>query len=316
MRFKKIIMLCCLFFSVPLFAKTNWQTYVDGLRVEAISKGIRPEVFDAAFQGMQEPHHKILKLDRSQPEKRITYLQYRNSRVDAYRIKLGHQEMKKNIKLLNQIGAHYGVDPAIIVSLWGLESSYGRFMGNFPVIRSLATLAYDHRRASFFRRELFFALEMLNEGHVTLEKLKGEWAGGTGQSQFLPSSWHNYAEDYDGDGRKDIWNSQSDVFASIANYLAKNGWQTNAPYSITVTLPAQFDHTLASLKIVKTVGEWEKLGVRVDAKNIASTLPASIVEPDGGPAMMVFNNFKVIMKWNHSIYYAATVEYLAEKMKS
>ena len=315
MTFKKIIIVCFIFFSTPLFAKTDWQTYVNDLRTEAITKGIRPEVFDAAFQGMQEPHHKVLKLDRSQPEKRITYLQYRNSRVDAYRIKLGHQEMKKNTALLTKIGAQYGVDPTIIVSLWGLESSYGRFMGNFPVIRSLATLAYDNRRASFFRRELFFALEMVNDGHVALEKLKGEWAGGTGQSQFLPSSWHSYAVDYDGNGRKDIWNSLPDVFASIANYLAKNGWQANAPYSVTVTLPAQFDHALASLKVVKTVDEWEKLGVRVDAKHIPATLPASIVEPDGGPAMMVFNNFKVIMKWNHSIYYAGTVEYLAEKMK-
>ena len=315
MPFKKIIVIFCFIFSAPLFASTNWNTFVAQLRVEAIAKGIRPDVFDTAFEGIHAPHQHVLHMDRTQPEKRITYTQYRNSRASQDRIVLGRQEAKKYSALLHKIGAEYGVDPAFIVSLWGLETSYGRYMGNFPVIKSLATLSFDHRRAAVFRRELFYALEILNEGHVSLKNLKGEWAGGTGQPQFLPSSWHDFAVDYDGDGHKDIWKSHPDVFASMANYLVKHGWQANQPWTVTVTLPANFDKNLVSLKTVKTVDEWEKMGVRITEHNTLNPqLPASIIAPDGGPTMMVFNNFKVIMKWNHSIYYVGTVGYLAEQI--
>lgn len=315
MRMKSMVVVFLLLFSTALFAKTDWQTYIAQLRSEALSKGIRPAIFDEAFAGIQEPHQQVLHFDRTQPEKRITFISYRDSRANASRITMGRQEMKKNAGLLKEIGTHYGVEPSVIVSLWGLETSYGRYMGKFSVIKSLATLAYDHRRAAFFRQELFYALEMLNGGHVDLKDLKGEWAGGTGQPQFLPSSWHHYAVDYDGDGRKDIWKSPADVFASIANYLSKNGWQANQPCSVLVNLPTHFDTTEASLKIIKSVAEWEKQGVHFSSSNsIASNTLASIVIPDGGPAMMVFNNFKVIMKWNHSIYYAGTVEYLAKKI--
>lgn len=315
MPFKKWVTIFIFLFSTSLFANPNWNTFVAQLRVEAISKGIRPEVFDAAFKGIRSPHQRVLHLDRTQPEKRVTYIQYRNSRANASRIALGRQEAKRYAKLLNKIGAEYGVDPAFIVSLWGLETSYGRYMGDFPVIQSLATLSFDHRRSAEFRRELFYALEILNEGHVALKDFKGEWAGATGQPQFLPSSWHNYAVDYEGNGRKDIWKSHPDVFASIANYLVKHGWQSHQPWSVNVTLPADFDQNLLSLKIEKTVAEWEQMGVRLSGgKNINPQLQASIIAPDGGPTMMVFHNFKVIMQWNHSIYYAGTVGYLAEQV--
>lgn len=186
---------------------------------------------------------------------------------------------------------------------------------NNTEIQSLATLAYDHRRGPIFRKELFYALQMLNEGHVTLKDLKGEWAGATGQPQFLPSTWHHYAVDYDGDGHKDIWKSKGDVFASIANYLAHLGWQENQPWTIQVNLPANFDRDLLTTKTVKTVSEWEQMGVHFSqAENVNSQLLASVIEPDGSPAMMVFNNFRVIMKWNRSIYYAGTVGYMAQQI--
>lgn len=301
--------------SCVSYAQNNWTDYVNQLRTEAVAKGIRPEIFDAAFQNIHEPHRAILKFDRNQPEKRITYLKYRDSRASADRIAIGRSEMHKHAQLLNQVSEQYGVSTCFIVSLWGLETSYGRFMGKFPVITSLATLAYDHRRAPFFRKELFHALQILNEGHVTAEHFKGEWAGATGQPQFLPSSWHSYAVDFDGDGRKDIWKSYGDVFASIANYLTKNGWQKDQPLAIPVTLPPQFSADLASLKVVKTVSEWESMGVHFKQnEQVNAQLPASIVEPDGGPDMMVFNNFKVLMKWNRSIYYAGTVDYMAQRI--
>ncbi|MDP1575088.1 MAG: lytic murein transglycosylase [Coxiellaceae bacterium] len=311
-----LLFILCLIFSCSIFAASNtsWKDFVAQLRVEAIAKGIRPAVFDKAFQNVTEPHQGILRFDRTQPEKRLSFIQYRSSRAPQARISLGKREMKKYAALLQSISTRFGVSKCFIVSLWGLETSYGRVTGNYPVIQSLATLAYDNRRAAFFRKELFYALEILNGGHVKLERFKGEWAGATGQSQFLPSSWHAFAVDYDGDGRKDIWDSRADVFASIANYLVKHGWQSHQPWGIVVRLPNDFDSALASLKIVKTVSEWEKLGVHFSDTRINPNLLASIIKPDGGPDFMVFNNFKVLMRWNHSIYYAGTVGYLADQL--
>ena len=209
----------------------------------------------------------------------------------------------------------YGVSPCFIVSAWGLETSYGRFMGSFSVIKSLATLAYDNRRGAFFRKQLFYALHILNEGHVKLVDFKGEWAGASGQPQFLPSNWHHYAVDYNKDGRKDIWKTHSDVFASIANYLLQHGWRTGEPWATEVSTPHGLDPDLFNLKITKTVKEWRRLGVRLVNRQILNPgMPASIVRPYGGPTYMVFNNFKVIMKWNHSIYYAGTIGYMAEQI--
>lgn len=302
--------------SVCVFAQSSWYNYISQLRSEALTQDIRPEVFDRAFQNITKPSKKVLHFDRTQPEKRLTFLKYRKTRANETRIAIGRREIKKHAMLLNHIASQYGVSKCFIVSLWGLETSYGRFMGSFPVIKSLATLAYDNRRAAFFRKQLFYALHILNGDHVKLKDFKGEWAGASGQPQFLPSSWHHYAVDHNGDGRKDIWKTHSDVFASIANYLIQHGWKSGQPWAIKVTLPMHFDEVLLSRKVVKSVSEWLSLGVRVSTnKHLLDTdLPASVVEPDGGPVMMIFNNFKVIMKWNHSIYYAGTVGYMAEQI--
>lgn len=296
-------------------AQLSWDTYISQLRSEAISQGIRPEIFDEAFQGIEAPSPKVLHFDRTQPEKRLTFLKYRNTRADRYRIQLGRRELKKYHPLLQEVADKYGVNACFITSFWGLETSYGRFMGTFPVIKSLATLGYDNRRAEFFRKQLFYALHILNDGHVALADFKGEWAGASGQPQFLPSSWHHYAVDYDGDGHKDIWKTPADVFASIANYLVQHGWQKGEPWAVTVTLPANFDDSLLTRHKVKTVAEWERLGVKINGqKSFNDQLSASIILPYGGPAMMIFNNFKVMMRWNNSIYYAGTVGYMAEEI--
>ena len=301
--------------QAALASSTSWRNYVAQLRHEALSQGIRPQVFDEAFQGIHEPNRQVLKYDRTQPEKRLTFLKYRNTRADAYRIKIGQNELKKHAQILHKIGKEYGVSPCFIASLWGLETSYGRFMGSFPVIKSLATLGYDNRRASFFRKQLFYALHILNDGHIDLKNFKGEWAGASGQPQFLPSSWHYYAVDHDGDGKKDIWNTKVDVFASIANYLVKHGWKSGEPWAVKVQLPSHFDETLLTREVTKTVAEWRSLGARIlGDRTVDPNLPASIIEPYGGPVLMIFNNFKVIMKWNRSTYYAGTVGYMAEKI--
>jgi len=298
-----------------LASQKSWPEFVKEVRAEALSQGIRPEVFDRAFHGLKAPNKKVLRFDRTQPEKRLTFLKYRNTRADAFRIKLGRQELRKKQGILHEISRRYGVSECFIVSLWGLETSYGRFMGSFPVIKSLATLAYDNRRSAFFRKQLFYALHILNNGHVKLKDFKGEWAGASGHPQFLPSSWNNFAVDYDGDGRKDIWKTLPDALASIANYLKQNGWQTNQPWAIVVNTPSGFDKELMGRKVTKPVSEWEKLGITSASGHLPNgNLKASIVRPYGGPTLMIFNNFKVIMKWNRSIYYAGTVGYMAEKV--
>lgn len=297
------------------YAKQSWYAFLQEIRHEAVSQGIRPAILDEAFNGFTTPNWKVLQYDKTQPEKRITFIKYRNTRADKYRIHLGKKELKKHYALLKQISNQYGVDACFIVSLWGLETSYGHYKGNFPVIYSLATLAYDNRRADFFHKELLIALNILNNSHVQLKDFKGEWAGASGHPQFLPSSWYEYAVDYDGDGHKDIWKSLPDSFASIANYLYKNGWHYDEPWMIPITVPNHFDKSLMSIDITKSISQWKNLGVFIDqAERLPNYLQASIIEPYGGPTMMVFNNFKVIMKWNRSTYYAGTVGYMAEKI--
>jgi len=267
------------------------------------------------FKTIKAPSRRVLRYDRNQPEKRLTFLKYRNTRADAYRITIGRKELRRYKPLLNEISKRYGVSTCFIVSLWGLESSYGRFMGSFPVIQSLATLAYDPRRSQFFRKQLFHALHILNDGHVNLKDFKGEWAGASGHPQFLPSSWNNFAVDYNGDGKKDIWGTLSDVFASIANYLAKNGWQAGQPWAIAVSVPRGVSSYVNS-KQALPISKWRELGIRT-FKNRPwpnDSLQAELVRPSGGPSFLIFNNFKVIMKWNRSIYYAGTVGYMAEKI--
>lgn len=298
------------------FANQSWDKWVAGVREEALKQGIPASLFDEAFAGIHEPSRQIKGFMHSQPEHRLTFLKYRTTRADNYRIAIGRKEYKKNKEVLEDVGRHYGVNPCFIVSFWGMETSYGTYMGNFPVIKALATLAYDSKRKDYFRKELFLALHILQEGHVSLADFKGEWAGASGQPQFLPSSWVKYAVDYDGDGHKDIWKSKPDVFASIANYMKQNGWQTDEPWAIQVKLPAKFDMKMEGKAIQKPVSEWNALGVRTES---GQTLPhqdlqASIIQPLGGPTFLAFPNYRMILRYNNSIYYAGAIGYMADKI--
>lgn len=293
---------------------SDWNTWVHDLRTEALADGIRPEVFDSAFEGVH-PSVKVQHFDRTQPEKRLTYTAYRNSRIDPYKITLGRKEFTRHESLLENIGADYHVSPCVVTALWGMESSYGRYKGHFPVVASLATLSFEGRRKDFFRHELLLALRILNEHQVTLRDFKGEWAGASGHPQFLPSSWYQYAVDYDGDGKKDIWNSAEDALASIGNYLKLNGWHAGEPWAVVATLPEDFDENLFGVEHKRPVSEWLAMGVSVP-KKIPQHLEASIITPEGGPALMTFHNFSVIKKYNNSTFYAGSVGYLADKICS
>ncbi|WP_133140584.1 lytic transglycosylase domain-containing protein [Legionella genomosp. 1] len=311
--------LACLLGAMTSMSYANqqsWNSWVAGVRQEALSQGIPASLFDQAFADIHEPSRQVKSLARSQPEHRLTFTKYLNTRADAYRIAMGKKNYQRNKELLDQVGQSFGVDPCFIVSFWGMETSYGTYMGDFPVIKSLATLAYDSNRQDFFRKQLMLALHIVNDGHVSLKDFKGEWAGASGQPQFLPSSWVEYAVDYDGDGRKDIWKAKADVFASIANYMKKNGWQTGEPWAIHVRLPANFDKNLEGKTTVKSVSEWNAMGVRTtDGKPLPyQNLEASIVQPNGGPVFLAFPNYKMILRYNNSIYYAGAIGYMADKI--
>lgn len=314
-----LLSLSCFFAFSSGFAadssSQSWNSWVRDLRQEAIADGIDPSLFDRIFADIK-PDKKTLHLDRTQPEKRITYNKYRKTRGDAYRIKLGQKKYKRYRGKIEEIGNAYGVDPCMITALWGIESSYGHYLGNFPVVKSLATLAYDPRRSQFFRKELIYALHILNGKHVDYSRFKGEWAGASGHPQFLPSSWYKFAVDYDQDGYKDIWNNLDDVFASVANYLVQNGWQKGQPWGLEVEVPPGFDPSLLGKETKKPISQWYKLGVQ---PSYSYNFPrydyeASIIKPYGGPYLMTFNNFRVIMRYNNSIFYAGTVAHIADKI--
>lgn len=294
----------------------SWSTWIADIRQEALKQGISPEIFDRAFSNVHEPSRRIKGLLRSQPEHRLSYYKYRNSRVDSYRIAIGRKKYSANQTLLTSIGKDFEVDPCFVLAFWGFETSYGSYMGTFPVIQSLATLAYDSNRPEFFRKQLFIALRILNDGHVTLEHFKGEWAGASGHPQFLPSSWVEYAVDYDGDGHKDIWDSIPDALASIANYMKKNGWHKDEPWAVFVKLPTNFDQALQGKSIVKPVREWIAMGIRTEDNQPLPypDLEASIIQPNGGPVFLAYPNYKMILRYNNSIYYAGAIGYLADSI--
>lgn len=291
---------------------SDWQQWLQTLRIEALAEGIRPETFDNAFRGVKI-NLRVQHFERTQPEKRLTYQEYRESRIDSYRITLGRRAYQKHRLLLEKIAADFQVDPCVVTALWGLETSYGRFRGSFPVISSLATLAYQGRRKTVFRRELLLALKILDGGHISLDKFKGEWAGASGQTQFLPSSWFKYAVDYDGDGRKDIWYSTEDALASIANYLKGHDWHVDEPSVVEIKLPNNFDQSLIGTENKRSLSEWLEMGINVPSY-LPLYLPASIIVPEGGPALLVFHNFTVIKAYNNSTFYAGSIGYLAEKI--
>lgn len=294
-----------------------FSAWLADLRQEAVGTGVSPAIFDQAFAGVQ-PIPRVIELDRSQPEFTMTFAQYLDRVVPQTRIDKARVQLAQNRALLEEVGRKYGVQPRFIVALWAVESDFGQRTGDFSVVASLATLAYDGRRSEFFRKELLDALQILEERHISPDRMIGSWAGAMGQNQFMPSSFRAYAVDYDGDGRRDIWGTRSDIFASIANYLGNFNWQADQTWGRPVRLPAGFDQNLVSLDVAKPMSEWQRLGVRTAS---ASDLPgrelmASVVQPDGagGPAFLVYDNYRKILRWNRSTFFATAVGLLADYM--
>ena len=309
-----------------------FDRWLADLRAEALKNGIRPEILDAAFANVTyDPG--VVKADRNQPEFRQTYAAYMSARVSDERIRMGQKEIRKHWDELQAVGAAYGVQPRFIAAIWGMETNYGRYTGGKNVIQALATLAYNPRRGSYFRKELLIALNILNEGDVAPAAMKGSWAGAMGQAQFMPSSFQTYAEDFNGDGRRDIWTTPVDVFASIAKYLKSYGWRDDRTWGRRVRLPKDFDERLADNDVGTTadrcalrdhighlsLADWAGMGVRRANGNPLPdvAVDASLVRPAGekGPAFLTYGNFRAILRYNCSNFYALAVGHLADALK-
>ena len=308
----------------------EFKDWLATLIVEARERGIREEIIDEALRGVT-PIPQVVTSDRNQAEFTETFEQYLEKRVTKWRIDTGRARLQEHHELLARVSEHYGVEPRFIVAFWGIETNYGSFTGGTDVVRALATLAYDPRRADYFRRELFSALEILNEGHISHADMKGSWAGAMGQSQFMPSSFMEFAQDFDGDGRRDIWNSEADVFASIAQYLKAAQWDNEQTWGREIKLPENYlqqasqweqaptEYSCSVLRkhtVQRSLQDWQASGVRrADGSDLPSNeLMASIVLPDGenGRAFITYGNFRAILKYNCANNYALSIGHLAD----
>ncbi len=311
----------CGFSALPALAKgtaSEFASWLEDFRAEARSAGISQKTLEMALSGVKEPLPQVVDLDRKQPESVQTLEDYVTARVSEKRIANGRRMMSRYPTWLGRVEDQYEVQRRFLVALWGIESNYGENMGNVQVVQSLVTLAYDKRRGPYFRKELLNALRILDAGHISLERMKGSWAGAMGQCQFMPSSFLHYAVDADGDRRIDIWNSVPDVLASAANYLARAGWKDDQTWGRPVRLPEKFDYSLAGLDTRLPLSRWQSLGVRrINGRALPRRdLDASLIAPDGpgGPAYLVYDNFRALLAWNRSSSFAVAVGTLSDRI--
>jgi len=321
--------------SRPPFAE-----WLADVRAEALSRGIHPDVVDQALNQLGEPLPVVIERDRAQAESVLSLEQYLRRRLTPKMMTRGREMFARHQTMLEEVGSRYGVSPRIIVSVWGLESNFGGFSGVRPTIAALATLAWDQRRAEFFRRELFDALEILNRGDIELSRMRGSWAGAMGQPQFMPSSYLKFAEDFDGDGRRDIWSSPPDVFASIANFLKGHGWTAGERWGREVKVSDDAARRIAAevakrqgtcgatreMTVALPMKRWQQLGVRLPT---GAPLPAS--HEDAGEAarvndtaalvsgatrhFLVNDNYDALLNYNCAHSYAISVGLLADRIE-
>ncbi len=311
------------FLSINLqksFAGENRElnSWLTELRQDALEKGITESTFDAALKDFV-PNKRVVELDRNQPEFTITLDDYLKKRVTTKKINRARELLLLHKDILAQISQFYDVQPRFIIAIWGLETNFGQYLGKFHTPMALATLAYDGRRGEFFRKEFFNALQIIDEGHISVDGMYGAWAGAIGQVQFLPSSFLNYAQDWDKDGRKDIWSNKQDVFASIAYYLKSMGWRDDVTWGRQVLLSEKTDFSnLVKNKKRLNLREWEKLGVRnmegdqLPTRNLEARL---ITSTTSDLAFLGYSNFDCILKWNRSIYFASSVGLLSDALR-
>lgn len=303
--------------TTPLVTEAEFSVCVNSFAEKAKSSGISANTINNSLRNARL-NTRVLELDRQQPEFSTSFADYFNRRVTEQRIQQGQAMFIKHRELLDRVAKQYGVPANYLLAFWGLETNFGGNFGNMSIVNSLASLACDKRRSTFFTTELMAALRILDEGAIAPDKMVGSWAGAMGHVQFMPSAFLKYAVDYDGDHKRDLWNSTPDAMASAAKFLQSLGWQANNGWGREVKLQSDFPFLEAGLKNTKSLLEWGKLGVKTaENKPLPQTdEQASLLVPAGyqGPAFLVYQNFNVIMRWNRSEFYALAVGHLADRI--
>ena len=292
----------------------SFSRLVESVMAEARRAGIRDATLQAAFAGVT-PNSHVIELDRNQPEFNLTWPEYRAKVLPDTRLQAARQNYARERGLLADVERRFAVDPAVVIGIWGIESNFGSNKGNYRLVEALSTLAWEGRRASYFRKELINALRILDSGDVGPSRLTGGWAGAMGQPQFMPSSYLTYAVDFDGDGRRDIWDSKPDVFGSIANYMTRSGWRGGEPSAQPVRVPPALD--TGSRDVKRSLGTWMEMGVRRDDGSPFSRpdVQGALIVPTGigpGEGFMVYPNFNAIRRYNPSDFYALAVSLLGD----
>lgn len=317
-----VLLFAAILFGYSAIADNEFALWKVEFREAALREGINAETLDIAFTGL-EPDRKVLKLDAHQPEFVRPVWNYLENATTAERVSTGQQRLLEYGDLLDSISLRYGIDKHYLVAIWGLESNYGSFTGDYSVIRSLATLAFAGRqeRRGFWTEQLMAALRILQRGDMSLVDMRGSWAGAIGHTQFIPTTFEAYAVDFDGDGRRDLKNSVADALASAANYLMQSGWQGRQLWGEEVTMPANFDWYLANTEFVKPAREWtlEHRIVPVSGDLLAGgeNPEGAVYLPAGyrGPAFMVYPNFRVLLEYNNAHSYALAVGCLVDRLQ-
>lgn len=298
-----------------------FTAWVEGVKAEARAKGISQRTLDAAFANV-ELNERVIELNENQPEFSRAIWDYMDSAVSSDRVSKGRQMMRKYRKSMGRAERKHGVPSSIITAIWSLESNFGQNLGGFNVIEALATLGFEGRRAAFGREQLMAALKILEEGDISAGRMIGSWAGAMGQTQFIPTVFLQYAEDGNGDGKRNLWETRADVFVSTANYLEQKGWVEGAPCFDEVRLPDNFDYSQADIGTEKAVRDWSDAGVALwDGRSLKgrsgqdASAPAAILLPAGhrGPAFIAYPNFKVVLAYNNAISYALAICQLSNK---
>ena len=293
-----------------------FEKWLEDVQSQAIRQGISKDTVDNALSRAKYLPE-VMERYRNQPEFKLTLDEYLRRVVPEARVELGRKKMAAHRAVLDEVYRRSPVEPQYIVALWGIESDFGKISGSFPVIDALATLAYASSRVEFYQRELFYALRILDKGHVPPDRMKGSWAGAMGQVQFMPSSFQAFAADYDGDGKADIWNNPGDALYSAANYLSRSGWRPEQGWGMEVSVPGEWNALPVGTK--RPMSEWKAAGLRgTNASGLIETpdLTASLIRPDpkSGRTFLVYPNYQVILRWNRSDFFALAVGTLADRI--
>ncbi|MES2142992.1 MAG: lytic murein transglycosylase [Pseudomonadota bacterium] len=295
----------------------GYDAWVEGFRARAAARGISDATLSAAFRraGFLPD---VIDRDRNQTEFKRSLEDYLAIAASEERVSLGRAKLRQNAGTLNAIEGRYGVEPHVVAAVWGLESFFGTRRGNVPVISALSTLAYDGRRGAFFEGQLIAALRILQNGDISADRMTGSWAGAMGHTQFIPTSYLEFAVDFTGDGRRDIWSDDpSDALASTAAYLSRSGWTRGQPWGSEVRLPQGFSPGLLGRGKGKSAAAWSDLGVTLaDGGRLPGTASGSIIAPNGpgGPAFLLTRNFNVILRYNNAENYAIGVGHLSDRL--